>query len=69
MARVIHREGKASHIGFGGKTYKPDAQGVFDVPEEAVAELDSHGFDPAPADQKAKGGGKGGGNQDEGGAQ
>ena len=45
------REG-ASSVSFGGKEYKVGKDGTVDVPEEAAADLASHGF--VPVAEKAK---------------
>lgn len=34
-------------VSFAGQTYEPDEEGIFEVPDEAVAELRHHGLEPA----------------------
>lgn len=36
----------ADSLSWRGKRYSADRRGVFDVPDEAVAELGWHGFEP-----------------------
>ena len=60
MARLIHQAGTASAIGWGGKSIEPGDDGVFDVPDEAVAELFAHGFVPEPPKPNKKGKADGG---------
>lgn len=34
-------------VSFAGQTYEPDGEGIFEVPDEAVAELRHHGLESA----------------------
>jgi hypothetical protein len=48
-----HPQNTASGISWGGQQFEPDANGVFDVPEAAAADLAAFGIvpgDPAPAE-------------------
>lgn len=48
-----HPKGTALSIGWNGEAFEPDANGVFDLPEEAAADLVAFGIipgDPAPAE-------------------
>ncbi len=51
MAMVKMRSAKdreVTGVSFDGKTYEPDAKGVFDVPEGAVPVLLGHGLEVVP---------------------
>ena len=43
MARIVHKDG-ATTIHHGGKLYKPENGGVFDVPDDVAAAVRPHGF-------------------------
>mgnify|MGYP006935497311 CR=1 FL=1 len=45
MVKVINNEG-ATSFSYRGDEYKADDNGVFEVPEEALAEIMAHGFEP-----------------------
>jgi hypothetical protein len=48
--KLYHKDGGG--CSWGGETFTPDADGAVDVPNEAIADLASHGFTttaPAPA--------------------
>lgn len=47
MAKLINTAGVTT-VHHDGKTYKPDAKGVFTVPDGIVEALKPHGFAPAP---------------------
>ena len=46
-------QGAATSIGWNGESFEPDANGVFDLPDEALRDVTSFGIvagDPAPAE-------------------
>ena len=48
-----HPQDAVTSIGWNGESFDPDANGVFDLPEEATADLAAFGLvpgDPAPAE-------------------
>jgi hypothetical protein len=48
-----HPKGTVMSIGWDGKSFDPDENGVFDLPEQAAADLAAFGLipgDPAPAE-------------------
>jgi hypothetical protein len=45
--RMRHKDGPRS-CGWGGIAFEPDEDGVIEVPVEAIADLQSHGFESAP---------------------
>lgn len=45
MVKVINKEG-ATSFSYRGDEFKADDNGVFEVPEEALAEITAHGFEP-----------------------
>jgi hypothetical protein len=44
----------ATGCSYDGVNYDPDVTGAFDVPEEAVADLASHGFTTDPGTEAAE---------------
>jgi hypothetical protein len=51
--RMRHPNGPRS-CGWGGIAFEPDEDGVIEVPVEAIADLQSHGFEPAPPKEAVK---------------
>lgn len=56
--KILHPDNAVTAISWRGEAHEPDADGVFDVPDEAVPEMASFGLVPAPDAPPAKRGRK-----------
>lgn len=48
MAKITHKDPTTTGLGWQGQNFEADANGVFDVPDEALTELCGIGFSPVP---------------------